>query len=87
LNCYGGEFEEMRERLGGVKPATDEGERLKLQAEIDAAAFNAYGLNRQDVEFVLQDFHRVNNPRKMTQEYFDMVLEKYDELEKEGPKP
>jgi hypothetical protein len=87
LNCYGGEFEEMRERLGGVQPATDEGERLKLQVEIDAAAFNAYGLNRQDVEFVLQDFHRVNNPRKMTQEYFEMVLEKYDELEKEGPKP
>jgi len=86
LNCYGGEFEEMRECLGGVQPATDKDERLKLQAEIDAAAFHAYGLNRQDVEFVLEDFHRVNNPRKMTQEYFDMVFEKYDELE-EGRKP
>jgi len=76
----------MRECLGGVQPATDKDERLKLQAEIDAAAFHAYGLNRQDVEFVLEDFHRVNNPRKMTQEYFDMVFEKYDELE-EGRKP
>lgn len=87
LNCYGPEFEEMRERLGGVQPATDKDERLKLQAEIDAAAFHAYGLNQQDAEFVLEDFHRVNNPRKMAQEYFDMVFEKYDELEEEGPKP
>jgi len=87
LNCYGDEFEEMRERLGGVQPATDKDERLKLQAEIDAAAFHAYGLNQQDVEFVLEDFHRVNNPRKMTQGYFDIVFQKYDELENGGPKP
>jgi len=87
LNCYGDEFEEMRERLGGVQPATDKDERLKLQAEIDAAAFHAYGLNQQDVEFVLEDFHRVNNARKMTREYFHMVFEKYDELENRGPKP
>jgi hypothetical protein len=86
LNCYGEGFEEMRERLGGIEPATDEDERLELQAEIDAAALHAYGLNRRDAEFILNDFHRVSNPRIMTEEYFDLVFEKYDVLEQEGPK-
>ncbi|WP_411967893.1 Eco57I restriction-modification methylase domain-containing protein [Haloferax sp. YSSS75] len=87
LNCYGDEFAEMRERLGGIEPATDEDERQRLQAEIDAAAFHAYGLDRRDTEFVLDDFHRVNNPRMMTEEYFDLVFEKYDELSETGPQP
>jgi len=87
LNCYGGEFDEMRDRLGGIKPAIDEDERQKLQAEIDAATFHAYNLNRRDAEFILNDFHRVQNPRKMTEEYFDKILEKYDMFEEEGPHP
>jgi len=82
LNCYGGEFEEMRECLGGVQPATDKDERLKLQAEIDAAAFHAYGLNRQDVGSFLRTSTGSTIREKMTQEYFDMVFEKYDELER-----
>ncbi|WP_318567386.1 hypothetical protein [Salinigranum marinum] len=85
LNCYGEEFAEMRERLGGIEPATDHRKRRELQAEIDAAVFHAYGLERRDVEFVLDDFHRVSNPRIMTEEYFDMVFEKFDLLAAEGP--
>lgn len=85
LNCYGEEFAEMRERLGGIDPATDETERRELQAEIDAAAFHAYGLDREDTAFVLEDFHRVKNPRLMDEPYFEMVLEKYDELAEAGP--
>ncbi|WP_455448475.1 Eco57I restriction-modification methylase domain-containing protein [Natrinema thermotolerans] len=85
LNCYGEEFAEMRERLGGIEPATDEAERRELQAEIDAAAFHAYGLDREDTKFVLDDFHRVENPRLMDEAYFELVLEKYDELAKKGP--
>ncbi|RLM33115.1 Eco57I restriction-modification methylase domain-containing protein [Haloarcula sp. Atlit-120R] len=85
LNCYGEEFAEMRDRLGGIDPATDEKERSELQAEIDAAAFHAYGLERRDVKFVLDDFHRVSNPRIMTDEYFDRVFEKFDVLAEEGP--
>lgn len=80
LNCYGDEFEEMRDRLGGIEPATDEDERREIQAEIDAAAFHAYGLDREQTAFVLDDFHRVQNPRIMDEAYFDMVLEKYKEL-------
>ncbi len=87
LNCYGSEFEEMRDRLGGIDSASNKNERRELQAEIDAAAFHAYGLNREDVDFILDDFHRVQSPRVMTKEYFDRVSEKYDVLEEEGPKP
>jgi hypothetical protein len=87
LNCYGKKFKEMRERLGGIEPATEDQERRELQAEIDAAAFHAYGLERRDVKFVLDDFHRVENPKLMDEEYFDLVLEKYDLLDQKGPLP
>ncbi len=86
LNCYGDSFAEMRERLDGIEPAIDRRKRRELQTEIDAAAFHAYGLERHDVEFILDDFHRVSNPRIMTEEYFEMVFEKYNMLEQEGPK-
>ncbi|WP_135852646.1 Eco57I restriction-modification methylase domain-containing protein [Halorussus salinus] len=80
LNCYGDEFEEMRDRLGGIEPATDMDERREVQAELDAAAFHAYGLDRDQAEFVLEDFHRVQSPRIMDEAYFETVLDKYDEL-------
>jgi hypothetical protein len=83
LNCYGEEFAEMRERLGGINPATERGERKRLRAEIDAAAFHAYGLDREEAQFILDDFHRVQNPRLMTEDYFDLVSEKYDVLVEE----
>jgi hypothetical protein len=75
----------MRARLGGIEPVTDKQERRELQAEIDAAAFHAYGLNREDTKFVLDDFHRVENPRLMDEPYFEMVLSKYDELAEQEP--
>jgi hypothetical protein len=87
LNCYGEQFAELRKRLGGIDPAMDSEERRRLQAEIDAAAFHAYDLDRRDVEFILDDFHRVSDPRVMTEDYFDMVFEKYDLLKQESSKP
>jgi hypothetical protein len=80
LNCYGDEFIEMRDRLGGIEPVTNPDEREEIQAELDAGSFHAYGLNREHVEFILEDFYQVGNPRRMTDEYFELVLEKYDEL-------
>jgi len=80
LNCYGDDFEEMRDRLGGIEPATDMNERREVQAEIDAAAFHAYGLEHDQTAFVLDGFHRVQNPRLMDEGYFEMVLEKYEDL-------
>ena len=85
LNCYGEAFAEMRDRLGGIDPATEETERRRLQAEIDAAAFHAYGLDSEETEFILEDFHRVGNPRVMDEDYFDSVLQCYDELAESGP--
>lgn len=85
LNCYGGAFAEMRDRLGDIDPATDPNEREIVQAELDAAAFHAYGLDREQTAFVLDDFHRVRDPRRMTDGYFDMILEKYDELDAGDP--
>ncbi len=79
LNCYGDAFAEMRDRLD-IKAATSPQERERIQAELDAGAFHAYGLDREQTEFVLDDFHQVRNPRRMTDDYFDLVLEKYDEL-------
>jgi len=81
LNCYGDEFEEMRERLDGIEPATEEGERREIQAEIDAGAFHAYGLGKEETEYILDNFHRVENPRMMTESYFELVKKKYSELE------
>ena len=85
LNCYGEEFAEMRERLGGIKPATDMETRRELQAEVDAAVFHAYGLDAEEMQFVLDDFHRVSNPRIMTEAYFEKVAEKYAHLGDVGP--
>jgi type I restriction-modification system DNA methylase subunit len=80
LNCYGEDFEEIRDRLGGIEPANTIDERREVQAELDAAAFHAYGLDREQTEFVLDDFHRVQNPRLMDEDYFKSVLEKYEDL-------
>lgn len=63
---------------GGTTPVTNSEERREAQAELDAAAFHAYGLDRQQTAFVLDNFHRVQNPRVMDEAYFDMVLESYD---------
>lgn len=85
LNCYGDEFAEMRERLGGISPVMDQEKRNELRAEIDAAASHAYGLTHDDVEFMLDSFLTVQSPRIMTQEYFDNVLRKFEDLNQEGP--
>jgi|GEM_PF-580573 len=80
LNCYGEAFAEMRDRFGGIEPATAADERERLRAEIDAAACHAYGLDRAETASLLDDFHRVESPRLMTAAYFDRVSDCYDRL-------
>lgn len=41
----------------------------------------------EETRFVCDDFHHVQNPRLMTGDYFENVVEIYDELAEEGPKP
>lgn len=77
----------MRERLGGIDPVSEMDERRRQPAEIDAGAFHVSGLDREETNFVLDDVHRVWNPRMMDEVYFEMVAEKYDELAETGPHP
>lgn len=79
LNCYGEKFEEIAGRMD-INPVTDAGEREVLQAEIDAAMFHAYGFDQGETEFILEDFHKVQTPRVMTDQYFELVFEKYEEM-------
>jgi hypothetical protein len=79
INCYGEQFTELRSALN-IKPVESEQERRKMQIELDAGAFHAYGLSEEEVEFVLNDFYKVDNPRMMTQAYFERVLEEYVSL-------
>jgi len=65
----------------------DESVRRELSAKIDAAAFHTYGLDCEETEFILDDFHRVENPRLMDERCFEMVLEKYEVLSEDGPMP
>jgi hypothetical protein len=73
----------MRDRLGGIEPVSSEEERRTVQAELDAAAFHVCELSESEVEFVLEDFNRVNDPRMMDEEYFDQVLDNYQSLQNE----
>ena len=86
LNCYGERYEEMRERLG-IEAVIDENKRRELRAEIDAAAMKSYNLGREKAEFLIENFPRIPNPRIKDEDYFGMVLEKYDKLAEEGPMP
>jgi len=70
----------MRQRLGGLSPVEDREKRKEVRAEIDAAAFHAYGFNKSEVEYVLEDFNQVENPRLMDDEYFSIVLDKFKTL-------
>ncbi len=85
LNCYGEEFVEMREQLGGITPVLNQNKRNELRAEIDAAASHAYGLTYRDVSFMLDSFLTVQSPRIMDEDYFEMVREKYKLLEEKEP--
>ena len=83
LNCYGDAFAELRDRFGGIDCVKSDSERREVQAEMDAASFHVCGLNREEVEFVLEDFNTVEEPRMMDEDYFEMVLKNYDNLEEE----
>lgn len=48
--------------IEAIEPATDPDEREELQAELDAATFHAYGLDREQTQLILDDFHRVRDP-------------------------
>ncbi len=79
LNCYGEAFEEIRDRLD-ISAETNPENRRHLRAEIDAAALHAYGIEREQSVFITEQYHIVSNPRVRDQAYFDLVVQKYDDL-------
>lgn len=79
LNSYGEAFEDIRKELN-IDPAIEPTERKQIQAEIDAAAMHAYGLEKPEVEHLIENFHQVKTPRLMDDEYFEMVLSNYKKL-------
>ncbi|QAU14558.1 type II restriction endonuclease subunit M (plasmid) [Halorubrum sp. BOL3-1] len=84
LNCYGDGFVDIRSELD-IDALTDAEERQECQAEIDAAAFHTYELDEDTTTEILDNFHRVEDPRRMTEDYFSLVSEKYEELAENGP--
>ncbi|WP_254808453.1 Eco57I restriction-modification methylase domain-containing protein [Natronosalvus amylolyticus] len=84
LNAYGEEFADIRRKIGNPEPVKTKQERRHVQAELDAAAFHAYGFNQGDVGFILNDFYQVSNPRFMDDEYFELVSEKFHQLSEDS---
>ena len=83
LNCYGDPFEDLASELGVsdeiVEPGSSD-ERREIQAQVDAAVFDAYGFDQEEVEFICDDFHRVSNARLMKEAYFKQVKEEFEGL-------
>lgn len=63
--------------------AWDAARRAELRAELDAACFLLYGLDRPEVEYVMDTFPIVRRKDEAAQGEFltkRLILEQYDEL-------
>jgi hypothetical protein len=61
----------------------DPAERLDLMAELDAAFFLLYGIERNDVEYILSTFAGVRKDRESILDVgttYDCILQSYDDL-------
>ena len=66
----------------------DEGERARLRAELDAGYFLLYGIERQEVEYILSTFSGAGKEGETifgVGSQFDMILKSYDRM-REGKK-
>ncbi len=76
----GGSF---KKEYGGRLNKWDESERAVLMAELDAAYFHLYGIDRDDAEYILSTFKGIHEPnpnlpnRASTAEF---ILEKFDQF-------
>lgn len=80
LNSYGEAFEEIRKELG-IEPISEHDQRKRTQAEIDAAAMHAYSIEQEEVKHLIKNFRQVKNPRLMDDEYFELVLQSFKNLD------
>lgn len=76
----GGSFQA---EYGGRLHKWDEAERSELMAELDAAFFLLYGIERDDVEYILSTFKGIHEERPLLPggaSIAQRILEKYDEM-------
>jgi hypothetical protein len=52
----------FQREYGGRLNRWDEEERARLMAELDAAYFHLYGINRDDAEYILSTFNGIHDP-------------------------
>ena len=68
---------------GGRLNKWDEGERAHLMAELDAAYFHLYGINRDDAEYILSTFKGIHARNPLLEDHrstAEHILRVYDEL-------
>jgi hypothetical protein len=52
----------FKKEYGGRLNKWDPEERAQLMAELDAAYFHLYGINRDDAEYILSTFNGIHDP-------------------------
>jgi len=75
------EFNKLRMTTLLINHPRDEAKEIVTAAFELMSDIDSYGLGREQTAFVLDDFHRVRNPRRMTRECFSLVLDHFDRLE------
>lgn len=68
---------------GGRVNKWDEAERAELMAELDAAFFHLYGIDRDDAQYILSTFQGINERNSSTSSLpsvAERILQKYDEM-------
>jgi hypothetical protein len=76
----GGSF---KKEYGGRLNKWDEVERDRLMAELDAAYFHLYGIDRADAEYILSTFKGIHEQSALLpgpRTTAEFILEKYDEM-------
>lgn len=76
----GGSFQS---EYGGRLNKWDEAERAELMAELDAAYFHLYGIDRDDAEYILSTFKGIHEARTLFPggvSTSQRILQKYAEL-------
>jgi len=85
LTCTANDMIPLAEAAGFDPPVHkwNPTERAKLQAELDAAYFLLYGINHDDMEYILSTFSGMKKKDEATTELFDntnLIFEAYDNL-------
>jgi len=68
---------------GGRLNKWDEAERVELMAELDAAFFHLYGIDRDDVEYILSTFKGIHGRQPLfpgASSVAERIVEKYQEM-------